>query len=204
MSRARPIAGQWFDVQKNNQKATAEQLELLATVGNVDLEDLLDGASFGKDYLTQGDVVAELREAMGQTIPPEVLAKRQKWRDERSQAKECRICGRTGDSTQHHFVNRWILKQLEHYQSQWADRRKNCIPACIECHRDLHSRANGPHSIAHLLNDREKDFAERSIQALYDEKPKLFLMIARGDDSVYETRLIRDWIEGKFQTVVSD
>jgi hypothetical protein len=55
-----------------------------------------------------------------------------------------------------------------------------------------------------LLNDREKDFAERSIQALYDEKPKLFLMIARGDDSVYETRLIRDWIEGKFQTVVSD
>ena len=205
MSRARPIPKpdgglHWFDVRKNNEKATAEQLELLATVGDVDLEDLLDGATFGKDHLTQGDVVRELREAMGQTIPPEVLTKRQKWRDERAQAKECRICGREGDSTQHHFVNRWILKQLDGYQHKWADRRINCIPACVECHRDLHSRANGSHSIADKLTDTEKDFAERAIQALFDEKPKLFLMIARGNDSVYETRLVRDWIEGKFKT----
>lgn len=194
MSRARPILGHWFDVQRNSQKATAEQLELLATVEDVDLDDLLE------EVLTQGHVVDRLRNHLGQTIPPEVLAKRQKWREQRQQANNCRICGKQGDSTQHHFVNRWILKELDGYERKWASRVKNCIPVCIDCHRDLHSRANGPHSIAPFLDDEEKEFAERAIMALFEEHPKLFLMMARGDDSVYETRLIRDFIEGKFDT----
>jgi 5-methylcytosine-specific restriction endonuclease McrA len=194
MSRARPIAGQWFDLQKNSQKATPEQLELLATVEETDLDDLLE------EVLTQGEVVQRLRDAMGQTIPEAVLLRRQKWREERQRAKSCRICGREGDSTQHHFVNRWILKELDGYQHKWADRRNNCIPACIECHRDLHSRANGPHSIVPHLNDTEKEFAQAALEAFEEEHPRLFLMIAKGSDSVYETRLVRDYLEGKFRT----
>lgn len=198
MSRARPIPTpdgnlHWFDIQKNGQKATAEQLELLASAEDVDLDDLLE------EVLTQGDVVERLRKHLGQTIPPEVFLRRQKWREQRHQSKDCRICGKKGDSTQHHFVNRWILKQLDGYQRRWASRTFNCIPVCIDCHRDLHSRSNGSHSIVEYLTDTEKDFAERAIQALYDERPNLFLLIARGSDSVYETRLIRDWIEGKFK-----
>lgn len=192
MSRARPIAGKWFDLHQNSQKATAEQLELLASTEDIDLDDLLE------EVLTQGDVVERLRKALGQTIPPEVLLRRQKWREERQVSKDCRICGRKGDSTQHHFVNRWILKELDGYQHKWADRKKNCIPVCIDCHRDLHSRSNGPMSIADKLTDREKEFATAAIQALFDEHPKLFLLVARGQDSVYEARLVRDWIEGKF------
>lgn len=200
MSRARPIAGKWFDVQRNNERATEEQLELLATVQGVDLEDILDSATFGSDVLTQGDVVKALREAMGQTIPPEVVTRRERWREERRQERDCRMCGKVGDSTKHHFVNRWMLKQLSGYQRKWADRRLNCIPLCIHCHRDLHAQSSDkPKSIAPHLNDTEKDFAERAISALFDEQPRLFKMIARGDDSVYETRLIRDWIEGKFE-----
>jgi 5-methylcytosine-specific restriction endonuclease McrA len=192
MSRARPIQGHWFDMNQNSKKATGEQLELLATVENVDLDDLLE------EPLSQGDVVTRLRRQMGQVIPPDVLAKRQKWRQERQKAKNCRICGKIGDSTQHHFVNRWILKTLDGYERHWSSRLKNCIPVCIDCHRDLHSRANGSHSIAEFLNDEEKQYAERAIMALFEQHPKLFLMMARGDDSVYETRLIRDFIEGKF------
>src|SRR4051812_47086159 len=104
MSRARPIADQWFDVQKNGQKATAEQLELLATVEGVDIDDLLE------EVLTQGEVVMRLREAFGQGIPAEVLEKRQKWREKRRLEKKCRLCGKEHDSTKHHFVNRWMLK----------------------------------------------------------------------------------------------
>jgi hypothetical protein len=77
---------------------------------------------------------------------------------------------------------------------------KNCVPVCIDCHRDLHARDNGTHSIADLLNDEEKEFAEAALHALSEERPKLLVLIARGDDSTYETRLVRDWIEGKFRT----
>lgn len=203
MSRARPILGHWFDVQKNNQKATEEQLELLATIENCDLEDLLDGLTFGEDYLTQGDVVRRLREALGQTIPDNVIARREVWRAARRLEKDCRFCGRVGDSTKHHFVNRWILKELEGYQRHWADRIQNCVPLCIHCHRDLHTRSGNTRSIAPHLNDREKDFAEKAIQALFDQRPNLFLLIARGEDTVYETRLIRDWLENKFVSLAA-
>ncbi len=180
-------------MQKAAEDATVEQLELLSAAEKVSIDDLLE------EVLTQGDVVHRLRDHFGQTIPDSVLQRRQDDRQERSRAKECRVCGRTGDSTQHHFINRWILKQLDGYQHRWASRTVNCIPVCIHCHRDLHSRQKGAHSIAPYLSDDERDFAERAIQALYEEKPKLWLLIARGDEDVYETKLMRDWLMNRFK-----
>jgi hypothetical protein len=42
MSRARQIGGIWFDGNRKGEKATAQQLELLAAAENVQLDDLLD------------------------------------------------------------------------------------------------------------------------------------------------------------------
>lgn len=205
MSRARPIrlpCGriEWFDTARNGEQATAEQLELLATVAtDCDLDDLLD------ESLTQGEVVRRLREALGEArIPPEIFAKRQKWRQERQVQPRCRMCGKEGDSTKHHFVNKWILRELSGYAQKWADRSKNCIPVCIECHRDLHDRRNEAQSIADRLTDTEKAFADAALSALAEERPKLLILIARGDDSVYESRLVKDWIEGRFTVSSSD
>src|SRR3954469_4755582 len=121
MSRARSITvnGQefWFDMNRNHKKATDIQLELLATVEQVDLEDLLEANP------TQGYVLFCLREALGEGIPIEALLRRQKWRRQRQAAPACRICAKQGDSTKHHFVNKWILKELDGYQSKWANRR---------------------------------------------------------------------------------
>jgi hypothetical protein len=180
-------------MQKAAEDATDDQLELLSAAEEVSIDDLLE------EVLTQGEVVQRLRDHLGQTIPDSVLQRRQDARQERSRAKECRICGRTGDSTQHHYINRWILKQLDGYQHRWASRTYSCIPVCINCHRDLHSRQKGAHSIVPFLTDEEKDFAERAIQALYDEKPRLWLLIARGDEDVYETKLMHDWLMNRFK-----
>jgi hypothetical protein len=190
----------WFDVARNSEKATADQLELLATIENdCDLDELLDEA------LTQGDVLKRLRAALGQDpIPQDVLERRQKWREQRQIQPCCRKCGKEGDSTKHHFVNKWILRELAHYTAKWADRSKNCIPLCIECHRDLHSRDNGPVSITDYLNDDEMAFAEAALTALAEERPKLLILIGRGADSVYEARLVKDWMEGKFRVATPD
>ncbi len=193
MSRARPIAGQWFDMAKNSHRATVEQLELLATVEDRDFDDFLEIQD-----ITQADVVKRLRENLGQTIPDEVLAKRQKWREERQQEKDCRICGRIGDSTKHHFINRWILRNLADYQKKWADRRVNCIPVCLKCHRNLHLRNGVARSIVPHLNETERVFAHRALTTLKEENPRLFIWIAEGSDKVYETRLVRDYLEGRF------
>lgn len=207
MSRARPIelpTGErlWFDTHRNSEKATEVQLELLASALDVDLDDILD------ENLSQGDVLTKLRAMLGQGIPPEVLERRRRWREQRSHQPACRMCGRVGDSTKHHFINKWILKELDGYHHKWADRRTNCIPLCIRCHRDIHSRANGSHSIAQYLTDDEKRFADRALTAFVDERPAIAWLVVRGDDEVYETRLMRDWIEGKFivkgQSVIDD
>lgn len=203
MSRARPIEinGEklWFDTR--GAKATEEQLEILATLHEVgeevddgeELDDILDAD------LTQAKVLELLRRALGQGVPPEVEKKREEWRKQRATAPPCRICGREGDSTKHHFVNKWILKELDKYASRWADRRKNCIPLCITCHRDIHSRSNGPNSIAEHLTDTEKRFAHRALDAFVTERPAVAWLVIRGDESVYETKLMRDWIDGRFQ-----
>jgi hypothetical protein len=197
MSRARPIhlpdQTVWVDVTRNSEKASEEQLELLAVVEDVDLDDLLDAV------LTQGEVVRRLRLALGQDpIPTDVLERRQKWREARQQQPQCRKCGKEGDSTKHHFVPKWILRELRDYASKWADRSKSCIPACIDCHRKLHLREDGRKSIAEFLSDKERDFAEAALSALAEERPKLLLLIARGDSAIYETQLVRDWISGRF------
>lgn len=197
MSRARPIVingkQHWFDMKQSSYKATAEQLELLATVEQIDLDDLLD------EHITQGDCVARLRAALGENaIPLDVLARRNAWRAERQTQPECRMCGKTGDSTKHHFINRWILRELSGYAKKWADRNKNCIPLCIDCHRDIHMRSGESVSISQYLTATEKEFANAALSALAEERPKLLILIARGDDSVYEARLVKDWIEGEF------
>lgn len=213
MSRARPITlpdgrVEWFDTKRHGEKATAEQLELLATIATASTHtvlyppgeeaDTLD--DLFEEGLTQGEVLKRLREALGvNPIPVEILEKRQKWREERQIQPECRKCGRKGDSTKHHYVNKWILRELSGYATKWADRSRNCIPVCIDCHRDLHSRDNGPQSIAEYLTNDEKRFVESALSALAEERPKLLILIARGDDSVYEARLVKDWIEGYFK-----
>jgi hypothetical protein len=199
MSRARPITingeTHWFDTGKNHRKATDKQIELLATVEQVEIDDLLES------NITQGEVIRRLREALGtpQVIPHWVLEKRQKWRRERAEQPNCRMCGKVGDSSKHHFVNKWILRELSNYASKWSSRKENCIPLCIDCHRDLHYRDNGPVSIAPYLTDAEKQYADRALSALAEERPRLLILIAKGDDSVYEARLAKDWIEGKFE-----
>ena len=198
MSRARSITfngeTHWFDMNLNHRKATDEQLELLSMVEDVDLEELLES------NVTQGDVVKRLREALGHdTIPLDVIRRRQEWREARRSAPDCRMCGKVGDSTRHHFVNRWILRELESYIAKWADRKVNCIPVCIDCHRDLHDRSGPAKSIADRLTDDEKQFADSALAQLAEERPKLLILIAKGDDSVYEARLVKDWIEGQFE-----
>jgi hypothetical protein len=199
MSRARSITidgtKHWFDTARNNRKATDTQLELLATVNQVDLEDLLEANP------TQGYVLFCLRESLGQGIPIEVLQRRQRWREQRQVAPACRICGKQGDSTKHHFVNKWILKELDGYQAKWANRRRNCIPVCIDCHRDLHDRSNGPVSIVGFLTDKERAYADEALSALAEERPKLLILLARGDSSVYEACLVKDWLAGNFGVI---
>lgn len=198
MSRARSIIldgeEHWFDMNQNHRIATDKQLELLSMVEDLDLEDLLESS------VTQGDVLKRLRSALGHdTVPIEVIRKRQRWREERRTAPNCRMCEKVGDSTRHHFVNRWILRELDSYASKWADRKVNCIPVCIDCHRDLHDRSGPAKSIADRLSNEEKRFADRALAQLAEERPKLLILIAKGDDSVYEARLVKDWIEGKFE-----
>lgn len=201
MSRARPVKlGDekiWFDTKLNGQQATDEQLELLALVEKVELDELLD------ESLSQGVVIDRLRDALGQNgIPDDVLERRREWREERHTMPPCRICGKEGDSTKHHFVNRWILRELVDYAWKWSNRNVNTIPLCIHCHRMLHKRSDDePKSIVDRLNDTEKAFVQTALDTLERERPALALLIAKGDDSVYETRLLRDWLEGKFEPV---
>ncbi len=197
-SRARAITyngeKHWFDMSQQNAKATDKQLELLAVVEEADIDELLEAS------ITQAEVLTRLREAMGGTvIPHEVLLRRQKWRKQRQRQPNCRICGKVGDSTRHHFVNKWILRELHSYTTLWSNRRENCIPVCIDCHRDLHDRNGTPKSIAHLLTDKEKAFASRALEQLAEERPKLLILLAKGDSTVYEAQLVKDWIAGKLE-----
>lgn len=198
MSRARPVTlpdGEqfWFDVRRNGEGATDEQLELLAVIETIEFDDLLD------TVITRGDVLKRLRDALGQGgVPADVLERREEWRKLRQLQPCCRKCGKEGDSTKHHFVNKWILRELSGYTQRWADRSKNTIPVCIDCHRRLHLRDDETKSIVPLLGTDELAFAEAALTTLSEERPKLMLLIARGDPGVYETRLVRDWVEGCF------
>lgn len=199
MSRARdyldPRTGEtiWFDVK--NLTPTDRQIELLALVEHAELDDLLEGS------LTQRGIYdrlhASLREA---SIPAEVLRRRDEWREQRQTQPPCRKCGKIGDSTKHHFVNKWILRELTNYQQKWACRTKNCIPICIDCHRDIHSRECSDKHIGPYLIDEERQFAQAAIKAFLHERPVIFGLQLEGDpEHSYEACLIRDWCNGAFK-----
>jgi hypothetical protein len=205
MSRVRPIelpegGVLWFDTNKNgvplHEAVSDEYLELLSTVEDIDLDDLIDAD------INQGEAILRIRTALGQDFMPQsVIDRRDRLRRERQRQPVCRNpeCGKKGDSTKHHFVNKWMLRELDQYASKWADRSENCIPLCIHCHRMIHSRNNGPHSIVDWLTDKEKDFVERALTALSEQHPKIVILIGRGDESVYESCLVKDWFLGRFQ-----
>jgi hypothetical protein len=200
MSRARPLAGIWFDQKKNHQKATAEQLELLAAVEDTAIDDVLDAG------LRQGEVIERLRVALGEgVVPPEVLERRRAAKILAASQPECRICSELGwecegSITRHHFVPRWLMLQLDNYVS-YAARSRCTIPICIGRHRDLHLRNDEetPKSMAQFLNERELTFAQKMLDELREQHPAIFDLISAGDSSTYESVLISDYIHGAFR-----
>ena len=193
MSRARKVGGHWFDVSKNSHKASVVQTKLLASALDISMDDLLEA------QFEQGEVIVKLRKVLGEGDVPLDIEERRK-RDQKSRKYEpaCRVCGRKGDSTRHHFVNRWILKELSNYESI-ARRSLNTIPVCVRHHRDLHSRGNGGRkSIVKYLNAKEKGFVDESIERLRREHPKILKLLSNGNAFVYEACLIQDWLAGEF------
>lgn len=201
MSRARPILlpdgdQRWFDTSLNGRPVNSDELELLAAAEDVSLDDLLD------EELTQGQLVSRLRDALGQNgIPAEIEMRRRAARVQRQQQPACRMCGQEGNSTRHHFVNKWIMKELSNYRSVGA-RTRCTVPICGTCHVGLHDRNGGTDkSIVPYLEKPEREFARNLIELLRREHPKVFDLLSEGDaDNVYEARLIRDWHEGRFDS----
>lgn len=201
MSRARQIGGIWFDGNRKGEKATAQQLELLAAADNVQLDDLLD------EGLRQGEVAVRLRAALGEgVIPPEILERRRQAREEAANQPACRICSALdtkceGSITRHHFVNRWIMLMLDNYVS-YAPRRMCTIPICVGRHRDLHLRGDTetPKSIAQFMQSHEREFAQKMLDEFKAERPRVYDLLAGGDEASYEYQLIRDHQLGLFRT----
>lgn len=197
MSRARPIIIDddivWFDRKKNHIKATADQLEFLASAEDIEIDDLLD------EGLIQAEVMERLKDALGQNgTPPEIAERRELKRKERQVQPECQICGAIGNSTRHHFVNKWMMKELGNYDA-YAHRSKCTIPVCVECHRDLHWRDDQDKSIVPYLNEQQLKIAASMIEDLHQEHPKIFDLLNNGEDIVYESRLIHDYLEGRLE-----
>lgn len=198
MSRARQIGGLWFDVNQNGQKATGRQLSLLAAAENIPLDDLLD------EGLSQGAVIRRLRDALGEgVIPAEVLERQRARRAEMALEPECRKCRKTGESTRHHFVNRWLMLLLENYQA-YAARRLCTIPLCVECHRDIHHRRDDEDkSILPYIKPHEAAFAQKMLDELREQHPHVFDLMAGGSDNVYEARLVKDYLAGGFARIAA-
>lgn len=208
MSRARPIVGpdgqtHWFDRSLNSHKATSAQLELLADTLGIEIDDLLD------EGLSQGQVLERLREANGNVIPFEVLELRRARRAARSVQPVCRICSANGwvcdgRITKHHFVPRWLMRELDHYE-RYAARSKCTVPACVGRHRDLHYRGEDQErdkSIVPYLTDSERTLAQQMLDDLHEQRPAIFDLIAAGNENSYEYQLVRDYQLGCFREVV--
>lgn len=198
MSRARPIGGLWFDTQQNGKACKVEHLELLAAAENISVDDLLDAS------LNQGELIRRLRAALGEgVIPAEVLEKMRARKAEAALLPACRICGTNGwecegSITRHHFIPRWMMLQLENYQA-YAARSRCTIPVCLGRHRDLHARDDlAGKSIVPYLTDHERAFAQKMLEELEEQHPKVFKLIASGDETVYEGQLVRDYLAGEF------
>lgn len=200
MSRARSliINGQpkWFDTHRNGRKATVDQLELLAASENIEVDDLLD------EGLSQGEIILRLRQALSQgVIPAEVLERQRERKIEASKPVVCRICppGQCeGRITRHHFISKWLMKELENYEA-YARRDRCTIPICMGRHRDLHMRSEDAKSIYEYLTDDERSFAQKMLSELEEQHPKIFALLRGGDPGVsYESKLIHDYDAGKF------
>lgn len=199
MSRAREIGGVWFDQKRNSQKATVEQLELLAAAENVPVDDLLD------EGLSQGDAQLRLRDALGEgVIPWDILERRRASKEAARRDKPCRICTEyewecEGNITRHHFIPRWMMLMLENYQA-YSARSRCTIPICLGRHRDLHIRGDEqtPKSIAQFLTDYERGFAQKMLTEFREQHPRVFDLLAGGDEATYEYQLVRDYQLGRF------
>lgn len=198
MSRARPLAGIWFDTQQNGKLCKVEHLELLAAAENISVDDLLDAS------LNQGELITRLRKALGEgAVPAEVLEQMRRRKAESALLPKCRICGPEGwdcegSITRHHFIPRWMMLQLENYQA-YAARSRCTIPICLGRHRDLHARDDqAGKSIVQYLTDHERAFAQKMLEELEEQHPRIFKLIASGDETVYEGQLIRDYLASGF------
>jgi hypothetical protein len=198
MSRARSITyggrTHWFDTSLDGQPAQAEQLELLIDATGVDLDEILDSD------LTQGQVKLALHEALhGEVVPPEVLERKRQRKTAQRLRPPCRICGVEGKSTKHHFIPRWIMRELENYQT-YAPRSICTIPLCVDCHRDLHDRTTDVpgKSIVSYLKPREAALAQRILDDLKEQRPGIFDLIAAGNEYTYEYVLVKDYRAGEF------
>jgi hypothetical protein len=202
MSRAR-----WFDDPRSNQvfwfdqksRATVEQLELLADYEDAELDDLLD------EGLTQKQVLFRLRLASNTiVVPPEILERRRLRKIESQIQPTCRICAIhgwecEGRITRHHFIPRWLMKELDNYVS-YAARSVCTIPLCVGRHRDLHYRGDGTgKSIVPYLRDHERIFAQKLLDELKEEHPKIYELALSGEEGqVYEAQIMHDHVKGGF------
>lgn len=182
----------WFDYKS---VATPEQLELLADLTDQDIDDLLDAG------LSQKEVARQLF-AMDGLIPEYVLEKRRKRISEQGQKPGCRWCDPRGlecegRSSRHHYVPRWLMLLLKDYQL-YSPRSICTIPICIARHRDLHLRGGESKSIVDCLNDREKQFAQGMLDELKEQHPRVFELLAAGDENTYEGQLVQDYLVGHF------
>jgi hypothetical protein len=204
MSRARDwthtVTGEklWFD--SYHPEATVEQLETLAEMEGADIDDLLD------ERLSTRAVLYRLNHHSG--LIPHKIIERKKARAQIAQKPlVCRYHDDPADCepankppTRHHFVPRWLMLELPSYVN-YAPRSYCTIPACTGWHRFLHSRKEGDSkSIAPYLTNAEKDIADHLIENLKEVRPVLFDLLLGGDQSSYESQLVRDWTNGLFNT----
>jgi hypothetical protein len=173
---------------------------MLADVSGMDLDEILDSD------LNQGQVILALREELagGEVIPAHVIARKRKRQAEQQQRPPCRMCGVEGKSTKHHFVNRWLMRELENYDA-YSARRICTIPICRDCHDSLHDRGTDApgKSIVPYLKPHEAELAHRMLTDLREQRPRLFDLIAAGNEFTYEYVLIQDFIHGEFSKLAA-
>ena len=202
MSRARPFLDKktnktyWMD-QKS--RATVQQLELLSAYEDIPLDDLLD------EGLTQKQLLYRLRVASDSSvIPPEVLERRREHLRQGRIEPKCRVCSLhgwecEGRITRHHFIPRWLMKELENYVS-YASRSACTISICLGRHRDLHYRGDGTvKSIVPYMREHERKFAHKMLDELKEQHPKIYLLLEQGEeDYAYESQLVLDHMRNRF------
>lgn len=202
MSRAR----QFYDTNTNTtywmdqkSRATVKQLELLADYEGIAIDDLLD------EGLTQKQLLYRLRLATDSSVIPSDIIERRRARLLQARREPvCRICSAhgykcEGHMTRHHFIPRWLMKELDNYMS-YALRSACTIPICIGRHRDLHYRNDGtPKSIVSYLVEHERQFAQKMLDELKEEHPKIYALLEQGEqDYAYESQLVLDHVRGEF------